>query len=303
MSELPKLFVSVSGGRTSAYMAWWLRENWSGRFDIKFGFANTSAEHSDTYRFVEDVNRNLLGGELVYLEGVVHQDERKATTHRIVSHNELTRDGEVFDAICAKYGIPNQKFPHCTREMKANVMRSYCRSLWSNDYSVAIGLRIDEERRADEDSLNVPVFYPLIDAHPTTKEEIIEWFQPLPWDLRIPEYLGNCVTCWKKSEAKLNAVWWDDPSHFDLFKLLEAKHGHIRSERTDDPSQRFTFFRGGQSAAGLCSNFAYLNNDNRHRWKRDEEDQGVCSESCEPFPMVLRPRRRIQSDLFDLETP
>ena len=115
--------VNVSGGRTSAYMAWWMKENLSNVFDMQFVFANTGQEHEDTLRFLADVDKKF-GLGLVCLEAVVHS-ERKGTTHKIVPIDQLSRNGEPYRDVCSKYGVANVSFPHCTREMKANVLHSY----------------------------------------------------------------------------------------------------------------------------------------------------------------------------------
>ena len=39
--------------------------------------------------------------------------------------------------------------------------------------------------------------YPLIDWD-IEKEDILSWWEDQPFDLEIPEHLGNCVWCWKK---------------------------------------------------------------------------------------------------------
>lgn len=56
---------------------------------------------------------------------------------------------------------------------------------------------------------------------------------------------------------------------------MEKRHGHIRNPN---------FYRNRRTAKDLVEHFKYLNTDTRDRWRVDED--GACSESCEPFPMV-----------------
>lgn len=276
------LEVNVSGGRTSAYMAYKLLKHRKRDYNMRFVFANTSCEHRDTYRFLRAVDEHLLDGQLVLLEAVVHHGERRSSTFRQVTHDTLNTEGAVYEQVIKKYGIPNPNNPHCTREMKFRTINSYSQSLWGKNFKRAIGIRMDESRRAKED--DVQYIYPLIDMWPTDKGEVLDWFKQFDWDLKIPEYLGNCVTCFKKSKAKLNAVWWDDPDHFNWPQRMERNYGHIRPPMDPSTAPK-NFYRDGKTAEMLVKEFKHLNNDNRNRWKHQEDEDGGCSESCEPFPM------------------
>ena len=55
------LFVSFSGGRTSAYMCWWLLNNKADVYDFIFIFANTGLEHENTLKFVNQCDTLVSG--------------------------------------------------------------------------------------------------------------------------------------------------------------------------------------------------------------------------------------------------
>lgn len=100
------LFVSFSGGRTSAYMCWWLLNNKADKFNFIFVFANTGQEHEKTLEFVDKVDK-WLGLNLVWLEAVVHEGELTGSTHKIVNYETASRTGQPFEDVIKKYGIPN----------------------------------------------------------------------------------------------------------------------------------------------------------------------------------------------------
>src|SRR4051812_21794137 len=114
------LLISFSGGRTSAYMTKLILE--SNQYDdfIKIVlFANTGKERNETLDFVNECDHRWNFGT-VWIESVVHHDERKGSTHKIVTYETASRQGQPFEDVILKYGIPNAAFPHCTRELKLN---------------------------------------------------------------------------------------------------------------------------------------------------------------------------------------
>lgn len=232
-------------------MAWWMKTNLSDKYEMMYVFANTGQEHPDTYRFLEDVNRHILDGELIMVEAEVIFGKKESSSFRVVNQNSMSRDGRPYEDVIKKYGVPNNNMPHCTREMKFNTISAYTESVWGKNYIRAIGIRADETRRVKKDAVEQGIIYPLVDIHPTTKEEVLDWFSQFPWDLKIPEFLGNCVFCFKKSMEKLNAVWWDDPKHFDFPARMEEELGHIKPEKLADRDSKMTFFRGGHSTLSL----------------------------------------------------
>ena len=275
------LRVCVSGGRTSARMAEWLKTNKSEEYNMMFVFANTGKEHEDTLRFANAVDKEFNLG-LVWLEACVNKG-RNSTTHKVVNYETASRNGEPFEAVVAKYGLPNNTFKLCTREMKANVMDSYSRSVWGRgNYEVAIGIRADERRRVSVNATKNRIIYPLVDMIPTTKEDVLEWCGQFSWDLKIPEHFGNCTTCFQKSDKKLNMVYRTEPKEFYLFRIFEEKYSNVGPNNVPGPRK---IFRGYRSTRQLLEQFGYLNVDTSSMIH--DEDSETCSESCEVYETVL----------------
>lgn len=248
MSSKPVLFVSFSGGRTSAYMAYWMLNNLADKYELVFVFANTGQEHEETLRFVNECDKAWSLG-VVWIEAVIHKGERKGCTHKIVSYETAARKGEPFEAVIEKYGIPNPDYPHCNRELKLNPIFSYKRSLGlKTSHKMAIGIRSDEMDRMAGDTSDTGAFYPLISMNPTTKEEVRHWWAEQDFDLNIPEHMGNCVTCWKKSDRKLMTIAKHEVERFEFFARMESEH-----KDTGAGDAQRVFFRKHKTALDIIA--------------------------------------------------
>jgi len=189
------LFVSFSGGRTSAYMCWWLLKNKADKYNFIFLFANTGQEHENTLKFVDQCDK-AFGLNLVWLEAVVNPEKGKGTGHKVVSYSDAATSGEPYLEVCKKYGIANADYPHCTRELKIAPMEHYMASIgFSRDYKRCVGIRSDEIDRMDINAIESgKIIYPLIKWKPTTKAEIRHWWAEQDFDLEVDEHYGNCFS-------------------------------------------------------------------------------------------------------------
>lgn len=274
--SMPKLQVSFSGGRTSAFMSIWLKKNFSSFYDMHFVFANTGWEHPDTLRFVNEIDTRFELN-LTWVEAVANPG-RKSSSHRIVNYQSASRNGEPYEAVVQKYGIPNQVFSLCTRELKLNPMNSYMRSIGlpKGCYETAIGIRADEQRRVRKESaLANRIVYPLATWFPTTKEQVLDFFEDFDWDLKIPEHQGNCIGCFKKSEKKLLRLYQEDAKNFEFPIKLEHLYSNVGPNNVPGPRK---MYRGYRSASDLVAQFETVGAD-----YKPGIDDGGCSESCEIY--------------------
>ena len=259
MSDERRLFLSFSGGETSAYMTQWCLDNWRDKYDdIKVVFANTGEEREETLDFVEQCDEHF-GFGVVWVEAVVHHGKKKASTHRVVDYKTASRKGEPFEDVISKYGIPNQAFPHCTRELKLSPMRSYLKSVgWeTGSYDTAIGIRKDEQQRVRPKQMEKNrIVYPMVFDNPMTKPEINAFWRSQPFRLQLKGYEGNCKWCWKKSMRKHLTLLNDRPEFYDFPELMEKKYGKVGPEFEKHGDNRpsyssRTFFRGNLSTLEL----------------------------------------------------
>jgi hypothetical protein len=232
------LLVSVSGGRTSMFMAVWIWANWRHKYNIIFVFANTGAEHELTLKFV-DYCAYIFNMQIVWVEALVSSKHGESTRHTVVTYNTASRNYEPFNAVVDKYGIANQSYPHCNRELKLAPIHSYASEVFGGtpykNYETAIGIRVDEVDRMHARHEELKFIYPLISTIPTKKAEILKFWSEQVYDLEIPEHYGNCKVCHKKSDRKLATIALEQPHWFDQAKQWEATKSFIKVKDGNEP--------------------------------------------------------------------
>lgn len=257
MNEVKKnLLVSFSGGETSAYMAQWLHNNKQDEFNMVFVFANTGQENEETLYFVKKFSE-YFEIKIYWVEALVYHNERKSSGHQFTSYENASRNGEPFEEIIKKYGIPNQSFPHCTREIKLNPITSFAKNYFLGEkYYTAIGIRSDEADRISKNAYKNNLIYPLISKKyiPMTKPKINFWWKNQPFRLKLKGYQGNCKTCWKKSDKKLFKIANENQKNFDFMKRMEEKYPRVGAEFKKDPNcVDRVFFRGNRSSLDILN--------------------------------------------------
>jgi hypothetical protein len=277
-------------------MAWWMLNNRAlvaayvgcdeADLEYVFVFANTGMEHDDTLRFLNDFDIYVLCGQLVWLEAVPVIGERKKSKYRQVNYQTAFRNTDFknpqhpYHAVVSKYGVANVSWLHCTRELKRSVMDGYLYGTVGADCT-AIGIRIDEPRRVSPTAKAGKIIYPLIDIHPTDKQDVLDFWSQHPYDLTIPEWQGNCVTCFKKSLPKLNQVWIETPEAFEFNRFIETEYGFVGPEFDKGVTTPRVCFRGNNSTDSLIALFKN-NPADPSQYINIMNDAG-CSESCEPY--------------------
>lgn len=247
---MSRLLISFSGGETSAYMTKLIHERWHNRYsEIITVFANATQENDEALIFANRCGE-AFGWHLVWVQALISPELGVGTRHRIVDFNTANRDGTVFEEMIAKYGIPGPGFPHCTRELKLNPIRSYARSIgWeAGTYDTAIGIRIDECDRMDANAKKNRIIYPLVSEWPTRKIDVNEFWVRQPFRLNLKGYQGNCKWCWKKSLRKHLTIMKETPEAFDFPESMEAKYPKAGANPNDEVKR---FFRKRRTVADI----------------------------------------------------
>lgn len=276
---------SLSGGKTSSYMAYMASKHMSEHNNL-FVFANTGEEHEKTLEFMHNVDQ-WLGLGLVWIEAVVNE-AGASSTHKVVDYASASRKGEPFEKVIEKYGIPNQDWKHCNRELKLNPIHSLASEYFNGEpYKTAIGIRVDEPARIGK---NPDFFYPLASEWAVDKQDVNDFWESQSFTLEIPEHHGNCKTCWKKSDRKLFTIASENPEWFDFFKRMERKHGRSGYFNNESDPDR-VFFRGYRTVddiflAAETLGFKKFVQDNSYQRKLfgyNLDADGGCTESCEAY--------------------
>ena len=282
------LVISFSGGRTSGYLTKRLLEEKNKWKDVIVIFANTGQEHEKTLEFINNCDKKF-GFNTVWIEAIAHPGERKTSTAKIVNYKTASRDGRPFEDVIAKYGIPWSKAGHCTRELKEQPIKNYLRELGLDKTNrvMAIGIRADESHRKSKVAEENNFIYPLIDWD-IDKEDVLSWWEDQDFDLEIPEHMGNCVWCWKKSYIKLVTVMREKPEAFDFPERMEKLHG-----RTGNIAQKVlnNGVLKGQKSIKFFRGFKTVEDIRKMAAEKDDvfidehfmRISGGCSEECQPF--------------------
>ena len=214
------LLISFSGGRTSAFMCKLLLELPKYKDNEKlFLFANTGKENEETLKFVNECDKRF-GLNLCWLEADVNFDKGKGTNYKIVSFETASTNGEPFQDVIKKYGLPSKLYRHCTRELKQVPIHKYAKDVLGKDYLTAIGIRADEMHRVGSKPNYI---YPL--AEMGFSETIIRnWWDKQDFGLGIKDYEGNCDLCFLKSQRKKLTLISENPNIYDWWNEMEKKY-------------------------------------------------------------------------------
>lgn len=216
--------ISLSGGRTSAYMLFLLLQANGG---LPTGtvilFCNTGKEEEATLLFVREIEQRW-GVPIVWLE---YRDD---SGFEVVTFESASRNGEPYEAIIRqrKGILPNPVSRYCSSEMKTRTMHRYLRSIGFTEWDAMLGIRDDEPKRVatfrrnpHPETKDETVLIPLADAG-VTAAEVGAFWRTQDFDLGLPNMggktmHGNCDLCFLKpahqvfsliAEKPERAIWW-----------------------------------------------------------------------------------------------
>ncbi|WAJ27590.1 phosphoadenosine phosphosulfate reductase family protein [Antarcticirhabdus aurantiaca] len=217
--------ISFSGGRTSAFMLWQILQAHGGTLpdDVVVAFANTGKEREETLRFVHECG-SRWGVKIHWLEWRPMPDRFAE-----VGFNSAARAGEPFEGLIALRGrLPNPLQRFCSRELKVEPIKAFCRSLGWERWQNVIGLRHDEGMRVikklaenDKGGHRWKSAMPMAKAK-NTKRDVMAFWSEQDFDLGLHPHEGNCDLCFLKARGTLVAIIRAQPGVEDWWIAQEA---------------------------------------------------------------------------------
>jgi hypothetical protein len=215
--------VMFSGGRTSAFLAKYVKENLKYKDSI-FVFMNTGKEREETLIFADKCDKEF-NLKLIWLEANIQKDKGIGTTYKIVDFKTASRNGEPFEQMLTKYPMPNNMASNCTRELKQRPIDAYLRENYKGFEIVrVIGIRADEAHRKSNNADKENLIYPLCDELKVNSKFIRNWWENQSFDLQLKDYEGNCDLCFKKSLKKRLTIIKENPNVADWWEKMENKY-------------------------------------------------------------------------------
>jgi len=283
------IFCSVSAGYSSVMMAVKIRD-WFPDHTIINVMANTSKEHIESLKFMNECDK-YYDLNLIWVEAEFHE-KGIGVTPKIVDYKSLKLSGEIFESGIKKLGIPSPINKWCNRDMKVEPMRKYGNRIFGNDnYSIAVGLRVDEIDRVRKDYKENNVFYPLIDNEINTKDRNRFW-KDQPIQIRIPAFKGNCDLCFEKSNRKLMTILNDNPHRGVWWSKMIDSYGQIKIEGKPgyndllEENNGMTFYRKYNTINDLIrmAERPFYKSTDEYIYENDLFDlEGDCGSGCQTF--------------------
>lgn len=126
--------------------------------------------------------------------------------------------------------------------------------------------------------------FPMIDWFPMTKEDVNDFWEEQPFNLELEAHMGNCATCWKKSDKKLHLIALERPELYQPFKWLEEKYKHVKPNTKNGKDR--VFFRKHRNSDMIIGEAqlmdAYML---RKLIGASIDDESGCAESCNGYQL------------------
>jgi hypothetical protein len=232
------LLVTVSGGRSSAFMAYHIHTSPKYKdYNKLYVFCNTGMERPQTIDFLKKIE-SIWGIQLTLIEGTYSNVLGIGVGYKIVSWDTLDMKATPFTESIMHAnkgtfnGLPNQEAPYCSSRMKVRPSEKFADEIFGKkNYLKAIGFRKEDMPKRiswaeiKEDDKRI---FPLITdfTEPIGLIELNKFWEFQPFKLEISSKLGNCELCWKKSDKVLIDSIRYGSRFIEWYQNMEEKYGN-----------------------------------------------------------------------------
>jgi len=204
-----KHIVQFSNGAASAWVAWWVLQNYNKENVILLNH-DPGAEHPDSKRFQKEVSDFL--------------------NHPVV---EVSHDKGLWELIKEQNALPSSFIPYCTRILKQEQGEKFLKTI-EGKFILYNGFGLEEWRRVQKataraEHMGRKVFSPLYENRMTGEnaKQIIK----NKWKICLPEpykYLShnNCIPCFKAGQGHFVKVAKHFPEEYQKAMEMEEYTGH-----------------------------------------------------------------------------
>jgi hypothetical protein len=268
-----KLINSLSGGKTSSYMA----VHYPADYNI-FSLVRIEAEYckpkdESIIKYVSD----KIGMDFI---ATAESDKTLYVVRdleQIIGKEIIWVTGETFESIISKKKIlPNMIWRFCTTELKMKPIFEWWHKNINEVIKMQIGFRYDEKERANYHNTKFKTIigkhdsgknkwdeiywrelsYPMIDRM-ITYFDIYKWSNEINLEFPLD---SNCVGCFWKPVMQLRKNWDNEPNKMKWFSDMEEKmKSKFKKEMTYQKikkiglQQDFKFGTGAGCQAGYCT--------------------------------------------------
>lgn len=249
---MKNLLVTVSGGRSSAMMAYHIHTHEKYKeYNKAYVFANTGMEMPETIKFLKNIE-SVWGIPLILIEGTYSNVMGVGIGYKIVDWDSLDMNAKPFEGTVLHKtkgdfkGLPNKDAPYCSEAMKTIPCNKFAKDIFNNEkYIKAVGFRKEDMPKRiswpeiKEDKTRI---FPLLTnfTEPIGLFELNSWWNKQPFQLGINSKFGNCELCWKKSDKNLVDTIKRGSKFVDWWAKMEKQYGN-------------TAFRGNRSIADFVA--------------------------------------------------
>lgn len=269
---------SLSGGKTSSYMAYYYPADYNVFALVRIEDKNCAPKDSKLIQMVSD----KIGMQFIATAESDLTLKAMFDLEQIIGKEILWLTGETFENVIKKQGgiLPNMMLRFCTHQMKLRPIWDWWFKNIGEKIKMGIGFRYDEKERAERLSTSFKGitgkrgnlnkwetiewregYFPLIEDR-ITHYQVYQWAQASK--IEFPQD-SNCVGCFHKPLQQLRKNWDDEPNKMQWFANQEVKtksgKGVLKwkKEMTYEKikkiglQQDFYFGTGSGCQAGFCT--------------------------------------------------